>query len=433
MEQVLYQQQKLKLIVTHQMEQQLSLLHMPLIDLESYIIDQALENPLIDMNSIYNEYTGSKKYQYDNQIEQDWFHNIEQPQNMYDYLVEQMGYLKLHEQDKTILRYLIFLVDEDGYIREDLHLVAEHFSVSHEVVKRLLGQLQTFEPIGIGARNLQECLLIQLQNMENRNELAEEIVSHYFAQFINRKWKEISQQLSVAVTEIQFVFDLLSSLDPRPGSSFFGSAPQPIIPELVVVNDINSLKVMINDSLYPKLQFDSYYQGQLKRLPNKEDSTFLKEKYHHFNWLKQAIDKRKITLVKVMNAIVDRQYKFFQEGIKYLKPLTIKEIAEAINLHESTVSRAVNGKYVQTPQGLFELKYFFTSSIGTVTNNEASSEVVKRSICALIDKENKQKPISDQKIVDLLGVNYGYNLSRRTVTKYREQLGIPSSSKRRRF
>ncbi|MEC1696509.1 RNA polymerase factor sigma-54, partial [Schinkia azotoformans] len=169
------------------------------------------------------------------------------------------------------------------------------------------------------------------------------------------------------------------------------------------------------------------------KLSKYDQSNYLTEKYEHLNWLQKSIEKRKTTLVRVMQAIIDKQNDFFQKGTSYLKPLTIKEIAESVELHDSTVSRAVNGKYVQTPHGLFELKYFFTSSISTNGNDEISSEIVKDLIVEIVKNENKSKPLSDQKILDILSANEGLTLTRRTVTKYREQLGVPSSSKRKRY
>lgn len=432
MEQALYQKQKLQLVITNKMEQQLSLLHMPIIDLGGYLMNQALENPFIDIDSFNTSQSVSKKHKLTNK-NQDWLNYIEQPKSLYDFLLEQLSYLKLEPMEHAIIEYFIFLIDENGYFRGDLQEVSEHFIVPVELLEKSLYLLQTFEPVGIGARNLQECLLIQLKVMDVRNELAELVVSNYFELLVERKWKEISQKVGVDVVEIQFVFDVIKTLNPKPGSSFQNGYSQQIKPELLIHENSTGFKVMINDALYPKLLFDSSYHEQIDSFTGDVESNYLQEKFQHFHWLQQSLAKRKKTLVNVMEAIVDRQLEFFEKGIVHLKPLTIKEIADAVELHESTVSRAVNRKYVQTPHGLFEMKYFFTSSIAVNGKEETSSKVVKQAISNIVETENKLKPYSDQKIVELLERDEGFNLSRRTVTKYREQLGIPSSSKRKRY
>ncbi|EKN67951.1 RNA polymerase factor sigma-54 [Schinkia azotoformans] len=433
MEQGLFQNQRLQLVITNKMEQQLSLLHMPMVELERFLMDQALENPLIDMESFDNNHLILKKHQNDKNSEKDWLNNIEQPRNLYDFLLEQLSFLTLKPKEQEIMEYLIFLVDENGYFQGDLQDVSKHFAVPVDLVEQALYRLQTFEPIGVGARTLQECILLQIRDVSNHNELAELVVAHYFELLVERKWREISNKMGVDITEIQNVFDLLKNLNPRPASSYQNDYPQLIKPELIISEDRQGFIVKINNALYPKLSCDSYYNERMDQLSKYDQSNYLTEKYEHLNWLKKSIEKRKTTLVRVMQAIIDKQNDFFQKGTSYLKPLTIKEIAELVELHESTVSRAVNGKYVQTPHGLFELKYFFTSSISTNGNDEISSEIVKDLIVEIVKNENKSKPLSDQKILDILSANEGLTLTRRTVTKYREQLGVPSSSKRKRY
>lgn len=433
MEQGLFQKQNLQLVITNKMEQQLSLLHMPMVELESFLMDQALENPLIDMESFDKNHRTLKKGQHDKNDELDWLNNIEQPRNLYDYLLEQLGFLKLNPKEHDVMEYLIFLVDENGYFRGDLEEVSKHFTLPVDLVEQALYRLQTFEPIGVGARTLKECILLQIKEISNHNELAELVVSHYFELLVDKKWREISNIIGVDILEIQTVFDLLKNLNPKPASSYQNVYPQLIKPELVISEDKHGFIVKINNELYPKLSFDSYYNKRIDQFTDHDQSKYLTEKYEHFNWLQKSIEKRKTTLVSVMQAIIEKQNDFFQKDTSHLKPLTIKELAASVGLHESTVSRAVNGKYVQTPHGLFELKHFFTSSMITNGNDEISSEVVKELIVEIVRNENKRKPLSDQKIVELLFTNDRLTLSRRTVTKYREQLGIPSSTKRKRY
>ncbi len=433
MEQALYLKQKLQLVITNKMEQQLSLLHMPLIDLEGYLMNEAIENPFIDIDSFNDNRLNSKKRQLHNKSGQEWLQNMEQPQSFFDSLLEQLRLLKLKPLEQEILEYLIFQTDENGYFRGSLEEVCKQFAVSVDTVEKCLYLLQTFEPIGIGARNLQECFLLQLRAMAVRNELAELVVADYFNLLVEKKWKEITRNVGGDLVEIQFVFDILKKLNPRPGSSFQQDFSQSIKPELIISCDAPGFTVRINEALYPTFSFDSFYFQQMGSITSFDHKNYLQEKYQHFKWLQQAVDKRKQTLLKVMKAIIEKQHDFFEKGTAYLKPLTIKDVAGEIGMHESTVSRAVNGKYVHTPHGLFEIKYFFTSSIAVNGSEEISSEVVKKALYKLVENENKYKPLSDQKLVELLQTNDGFNLSRRTVTKYREQLGIPSSSKRKRY
>lgn len=433
MEQGLFQSQKLQLVMTNKMEQQLSLLHMPMGELESFLMDQALENPLIDIETFDNDRINVKKRKKDTNSELNWLNNIVQPQNLYDFLLEQLSFLPLKHKDQEIMKYLIFLVDENGYFRGDLEEVSKHFNVPIELVEQALYSLQSFEPVGVGARTLQECLLLQIREIGDYNELADVIISHYFEQLVERKWKEISNSIGVDMTEIQNIFDLIKHLNPKPASCYQNDLPQLIKSDIIIIENCDGFVAKINNELYPKLSTDSYYSERIEQSPLYDESKYLSEKYEHLHWLQKSLEKRKTTLVRVMQAIIEKQTDFFQKGSSYLRPLTIKEIAEIVELHESTVSRAVNGKYVQTPHGLFELKYFFTTSKITDGNNEISSEVVKEWIAAIVTEENKQKPLSDQKILEILFADKGLTLNRRTVTKYREQLGIPSSTKRKRY
>ncbi|MEC1693944.1 RNA polymerase factor sigma-54, partial [Schinkia azotoformans] len=266
MEQGLFQNQRLQLVITNKMEQQLSLLHMPIVELERFLMDQALENPLIDMESFDNNHLILKKHQNDKSSEKDWLNNIEQPRNLYDFLLEQLSFLTLKPKEQEIMEYLIFLVDENGYFQGDLQDVSKHFAVPVDLVEQALYRLQTFEPIGVGARTLQECILLQIRDVSNHNELAELVVAHYFELLVERKWREISNKMGVDVTEIQNVFDLLKNLNPRPASSYQNDYPQLIKPELIISEDRQGFIVKINNALYPKLSCDSYYNERMDQL-----------------------------------------------------------------------------------------------------------------------------------------------------------------------
>jgi RNA polymerase sigma-54 factor len=289
------------------------------------------------------------------------------------------------------------------------------------------------EPAGIAARSLQECLLIQLKRMPEPHPLSITLVESHFEPFAEKKWKELSKILQVSLQEIQSAFDQIQKLNPRPGAEFFTESTAFIIPDVVVIWDGTDYSITIFDELLPKISFNQDYYQQYARSDDKKVSSYMENQVQNYQWLQKSLEQRKETLQKVALKIVEKQPDFFKKGPFNLKPMTMKEVAEEIEIHESTVSRAVREKYVQTPFGIFELKSFFTSTIQTTNDDTTSSSQVRNALSKLIETENKQKPLSDQDIVELLKNNEEIVVSRRTIAKYRDQLGIPSSSKRRRY
>ena len=311
--------------------------------------------------------------------------------------------------------------------------VTRILSVSQQDVEQAIHIIQGLEPAGIGARNLQECLQLQIKRSDKKNELADVIISEYFILFAEKKWKQIAQQLGVSMKAIQDVFDYVQSLNPRPASDFYSEQATYITPDIIIKREGKEFTVSIFDVAHPNIQFNQSYFQRFQSLGDQKVNQYLQEKQRDFQWIMRSINQRKETISKVALKIIEKQPDYFIYGPDHLKPMTMKEISDELGIHESTVSRAVREKYAQTPYGTVELRTFFSSNIRTTSNEDTSSIQVKNVISDLIEKENKLKPLSDQEIVNVLNEQNGIVVSRRTIAKYRDQLGIPASSKRKRF
>jgi RNA polymerase sigma-54 factor len=429
----LFQQQTLKLAMTQELTQAIALLQYTAQELTSFLEDKALENPLLQidhgqvqpMNPLKDRY--KKKHR---TAEKDWIEQIaDSPSSIEEQLLSQLNINKLSNGLLRAMRHLIQSLDENGYFAGNLEEIAGNLNLPYEVIEDGLAIIQTLEPAGIGARNLQECLLLQLHS----NEFAQKIISDYFLLFADKKWKQIAKELSVSLKEIQEVFDEVQLLNPKPGTLLRSEQASYIIPDVIIEKSPTGFTVRMHDDTLPKISFNDDYYKKLTAAQDPQVTKFLQDKVQDYQWIHKSIEQRKETLTRVVSKIIEKQPSFFQKGPHSLLPMTMREIASELGVHESTVSRAVREKYVQTPIGTFTLKSFFTSTIQTVKEESTSSTQVKNAIASIIEKENKHAPLSDQEMVELLKNNEGMVVSRRTITKYRDQLGIPSSTKRKRF
>lgn len=436
----LLQQQTLKLAMTQELTQAIALLQYSVPELTSFLENKALENPLMQIeygNVQTMDPRRDRPKKTSSTFDKDkksWIEQIgAEKKNLEDYLFSQMNLAQLGTEQRRIVNELIFNLDENGYLCVDIGEIALKLGVSNEIVQIYLNKLHDLEPAGIGARTLKECLFIQLKKLPKRNELAEKIISEYFTPFAEKKWQELAKALGVKLNQIQEVFDLAQTLNPRPASQFQDEKPAYIVPDVVIKWDGEDFSISVFDETIPKVSFNHEYYHQFSAYNDQQVNRFLQEKQQDFYWIARSLEQRKETLTRVAVKIVEKQQDFFRSGPSYLKPMTMKDISEELGIHESTVSRAVREKYAQTPFGTLELKSFFTSTLKTTSNETASSQRVKNAISELISNESKQKPLSDQEIVGLLKEKEGIVVSRRTIAKYRDQLGIPSSSKRRRY
>lgn len=448
-------EQTQKLIMTQELRQAIQLLQFNSFELNQYLKNEIEENPMLELESGLEEMEMVKELP--NEREVDWKEFIEKyddvsykPQvdknqeeysyesfisyepTLKEYLLDQLNLVKIDEKKYIIAEYIIQSIDENGYLKSTVEEIAYLLGASLAQVEEALRLVQSFEPTGVGARDLKECLLIQVRE-RGKEPFVERIIKDYLEDLGYNRIIKISKELDVNINKVQKACDYIKTLEPKPGRTFgHGSANRVryIIPDATIEFIEGELLIRINDITGPRLNINSFYKN-LIRNSSDEATEFLSERLNSALWIIKSIEQRRQTIYKVVESIVKFQRKFFTSGEKALVPLTLKDVAEDIDMHESTVSRATNGKYVQTPKGLFELKYFFSSSIGG-TDGDQSSIGIKMMIKNLIEEEDPKKPLSDQKITDLLNEK-GTNISRRTVAKYRNEMEIPSSTRRRRF
>ena len=367
-------------------------------------------------------------------------------------LLTQLGFIGLDERQTTIAQQLIGSIEGDGYIRRALESIvndlafAQGVDTTIEEVEQLLVRIQSFDPVGIAARNLQECLLLQLNRMDDGNDVdvivAKKIIEECYEEFTKKHYDKIQKKLDLDDEEyIRDAIELIVRLNPKPGgeSGNMMAKNQVIIPDFMLSNNNGRLEVSLNSRNAPELKvsrayidmFKAYDKGDKKDKKLREAVTFVKQKLDSAKWFIDAIKQRQHTLLRTMQAIVEFQYDYFLDGNETrLRPMILKDIATLINMDISTVSRVASSKFIQTEFGVFPLKYFFSEGISTESGEEVSSREVKQIIKQLIDEEDKSKPLSDDKLEELLKEK-GYNIARRTVAKYREQLNLPVARLRR--
>lgn len=363
---------------------------------------------------------------------------------LHEQLISQLGYLKLDEKSELLAKQLIGSIDADGYIRRDLGAIVNDLAFSQgvetdeEELESLLYKIQNFDPAGIGARNLQECLSLQLEKKDSESEIvqiAQRIIDNCFNEFSKKHYEKISRKLGIEDEEIlREAIYLITKLNPKPGGSGDDMArTQFIIPDFILVNNNDELELSLNSRNAPQLKVSRSYSDMLQAYDKsdkkdkklKETVSFIKQKLDSAKWFIDAIQQRQNTLLNTMQAIIDFQYDYFLEGDESkLRPMILKDIADKIHMDISTISRVASSKSVQTDFGLLPLKYFFSEGIATESGEDVSSREVKNKLKGLIDNEDKAKPLSDEKLEKGLK-EFGYTIARRTVAKYREQLNIP--------
>ena len=497
----LYQGTTLKqeMKINPRLYQAMDLLYMPLLDLQAHLKQELLNNPFLDMAEPDADETtetqeaekekkdedeidweeillngfetgGGRREEYE---DREYYEPVSvDTRDLADHLHDQLTLLRLSARELLLGEELIGNIADDGYLASPLEDVVEALndflqesgdwatSASERQpytlaeAESMLKLIQSFDPAGVGARDLRECILLQLrdaaaQELTNRTRgveptdeeidallagsLAYRISRDYFDQLINHRWSEISKELSITPKDVQDAADEIAKLDPKPGLKYASHEDNYIIPDLVVDKVGNDYLVFLNDANLPRLKLSRTYReiAKDKKKFAGENKEFISNKLNSANWMIQAIEQRRQTMLKVMNFIVDRQRDFFDKGVQYLKPLTLREVAEVINMHESTVSRVTNEKFVQTPRGVFPLKFFFSSGLSTTSGEEVSARGIKAQIQKLVSEEDPSRPLTDQAIVNILKKE-GIQIARRTVAKYRDQLGILSARMRKR-
>jgi len=350
-----------------------------------------------------------------------------------DHLYDQCGEIGLDKEEKRIANEIIGNLDDRGYLQTTYEHLVETLSVSLEALEDVLDVIHRMDPGGVGARDLTECLLLQLRNMRLKNGVVEKIVENHLGDLQTRNYDVVAKNLKISVEEVEKNVEIIASLEPVPGRAFGDSNQLYVVPDVYLFKVGEEWKIALNEDGLPDLKISDYYSGLVEDdKVKKAEKEYLDEKIKNAHWLIRSIYQRKRTIVKVTQSILRRQIDFFEQGVEHLKPMILKDVSEDIEMHESTVSRVTTNKFIHTPRGVFELKYFFNNSVQLIGGEEISSEAVRSMIATFVRGEDLKKPYSDQKIVDYLE-GRGIQLARRTVAKYREALGIPPSSKRKRF
>jgi RNA polymerase sigma-54 factor len=487
-----------KLIMTPQLQQAIKLLQLSRLELQQTLTQHLMENPLLEElqsdaeegeAETVEEWSSSKKEvgpveregdepkfeSSETPEEPDWEDYFEtdrragdmefpsgtqdelpsydqtavKPMSLQDHLLWQLALSGQTDAEKAVGRIIIGNLDEDGYLRTPLDEIAADAGVSMEEVETVLKHVHTFDPAGVGARDLRECLLIQLAHLDQdpmgtagrrsgslKGSLVESIVAHHLKDLEKKHYGRISKALGATMEEVLKAIHVLEGLEPKPGRPYFQSDNYVVVPDVFVVKNEGEWVVLLNDDGLPRLRISPYYRQLMARKHEHSDATkaYLDEKLRGAQWIIRSIEQRNKTIIKVVSSIVKFQEPFFDKGVQYLKPLVLKQVADDIGMHESTISRVTANKYVHSPQGMFELKFFFNTGIQRADQSEdlLSSVTVRDMIRRMVAEEDAHHPLKDQEIAARLRSN-NILIARRTVAKYRSEVNIPSASQRRRF
>ncbi len=352
-----------------------------------------------------------------------------------EHLLSQLGMANLSPDEEVIGEYIVWNINEDGYLTYSADAIAENLDVDVEQVETVLKVIQNFDPLGIGARSLQECLLVQMLDIEYPNPDAIEILRDHFDDFTNKRYEKIAKKMEISLEEIKMAIEEITRLNPKPGEGYVLFHQNVIVPDLEVEkNEEGEYTISMNDWNVPHLRINNSYKKLLldRKKSSKETRDYIRQSLESARWLINSIHQRRATILRVLEAIIDKQRKFFDHGKEHIKPMILKDIAEEIGMDISTISRVTNGKYVQTEHGVFELKYFFSEKIRSDSGDDVSNKTIKNIIKEIIEKEDPDKPFNDQRIAEMLK-DKSFHVARRTVAKYREQMMIPVSRLRRKL
>ncbi len=481
LEQKLHLKLSQKLIMTPSLQQAIKLLQLSKLELQEVLNQELLENPLLDESveeakteetqaeetKAENESEEAKKTETKEEKEKDSFDEIDydayfqdyieygynprgmgeeheefpientltRPPNLADHLTWQLSMSDASPRTKEIAQFIIGNIDEDGYLRANNEEIMASGGYQAEEVETAVKAVQSLDPIGVGARDLRECLLLQLEFLELDAPLVEIIVRDHWDEFMQRKFVSLAKTLGIDLKSLEGIVEIIKHLDPKPGRKYSNERAIYVEPDVYIQKVGDEYVIVLNEDGMPKLRINSGYRSMLNSMDSKQDGetvNYIKDKIRSAVWLIKSLDQRQRTIYKVAESIVKHQREFLEKGIDYLRPLVLRDVADDIQMHESTVSRVVSNKYMHTPRGLFLMKYFFHSGIDSDTGEDISSLTVKKKIQSFIDNEDPRKPLSDSKIMKILN-DEGINIARRTVAKYRDELNIPSSTDRKQI
>ena len=438
-----------KQVLSPQQILQARLLQLNTIKLEEKILNELEENPVLEQVESANGKEEERDEEIDDPLDLSPDDEYE-PVDFYDRskipldipigenldfietLLDQLKLVDINDSEKAIAEEILWNLDEQGFLTADLNVIADRFNREEIEIETILQIVQRLEPLGIAARNIRECLLIQLEH--DNESLAYKIVDSLFGDFANKRFEVIKRKINCSEKELEEAVKIISHLNPRPGEGTNFTKDEVIIPDLIVREQGDTWVVYTNDSGLPELRINPDYVAMMEEQDTnkKEAKRFLKQRIFSAKWFIQAIEQRKETLKRVMRSIIDRQPEFFSGKIYMLQPMKLLDIAEEIHMDISTISRSTRGKYVDTPYGVFELKFFFTEGIELGDGSMISNHLIKQVLKEIVEGEDKQHPMNDQRLVELLQQK-GYPLSRRTVAKYRDQMKVPVARLRRQL
>ena len=385
-----------------------------------------------DLAKYLSPYRYKNEFAYNVDNEVDFENMVRSTQNLYDYLKNQLRYYRIDKKQRKICEYIIDSLDENGYLDiQDEKLIMERLKIDKNTYYTCKSYVQSLEPNGVGGTTLEECLSIQLKNLNIKDDLLDQIIKEDLNNIANKKIKSICKKYNISQEQCINYIKIIKHLEPKPGKIYNTNEVQYIKPDVIIKKVDGNFIVVSNDKNDISININSFYQSMLNKQDSDEDTKkFIKERLDSALNLIKNIENRKSTTIKIAKSILKRQEEFFEKGTNYIKPMKMQELADELNLHQSTISRGVNGKYMMTPFGMFEFKYFFSKGLETQGTEDTSAISIKKFIEDIIKKEDKAKPLSDEKIKQLLNKN-GVNISRRTVAKYREELEILPSNKRK--
>jgi len=390
----------------------------------------------IDWNNYLDEYNSSGRVHFETERRDapNFESFLTRKESLREHLLWQLLMTSPTEEEEKIGTLIAGNLDKDGYLDVPVEYLANESGANPDKVEQILSLMQTFDPIGVCARNLSECLLIQAKYFELDDTIVIEIITNHLNHLENKNYKAICKVLKTNIEDIISAVNVIIGLDPRPGLQFLDEEPQYITPDIYVYKLDGNFVIMLNDDGMPKLRVNPFYKSAVKNGKKMPDNVkdYVQEKMRSATWLIRSIHQRQKTIYKVMESILKFQHVFFEKGIQHLKPMVLRDVAEDIEMHESTISRVTTNKFVHTPRGIFELKYFFNSSIRSIEGDALASASVQEKIRLIIESENPQRPYSDDKISKLLK-EANINIARRTVAKYREIMKVLPSSKRKQF
>ena len=455
-----------KLVMTPMLQQAIKLLPLARLELAQLVRQEIIENPVLEEileeevdsfdeknNDDEDSFSDSTQDSQEQEIDWDSYfqNNVDQGMSadslaerpsieatykkeasLSDHLFWQLNLTIDSDADKFIGSCIIGNIQKDGYLCAELSEIAEISQTDEANVERVLKIIQKFEPLGVAARSLKECLMIQAHELPEKNPLVEKLIEKYLDRLEDRFLPKVAAELKTDLDEILDALNIIRKFIPKPGISFNSEAIDYIAPDLVVIKTDKGYDVSLNDEGVPDIKINAFYQNLLKNTKEGQTKEYLEDKYRSALWLIKSIDQRRQTIYKVGKSIVKLQKSFLDHGLSYLQPMVLKDVAKDIEMHESTVSRITTNKYIDTPQGLFELKFFFHSGIKSYMGNNLSSIRVKNMIKEVVAEEDGNSPLTDDQMVQVL-MRKNAKIARRTITKYRKELNIPPASKRRKF